>query len=141
MDDLDNLLPRINKRIDDSKPASREKANYEKLATYINNIKVDLKEFHTYSEFKCHIFISFILVFLSTCGNSLNKSTIVPVNLLLLTNTFMIYFVFAFGIFLYFKIDKINIFLRDVNMKIAFIHKEFNKPQSERILDTVAKDN
>lgn len=138
IDDLDKLIPNINKRIEDDPPSSNDKSIYELRRTSIRNIKNHLQEVHAYSEFKCHIVLSFVLMLLSTCNNSLSNGS-ASVNLVLITNFFMLYFICALSIFLYLKIHNINKFLKNLNMEIASIHNEVNQTPGERILEKLTK--
>lgn len=139
IDDLDKIIPDINKKIEDEPPSSDDKGIYEQRRNSIRTIKKQLQKVHAYSEFKCHIVFSFILLLLSTCNNSLNSSATSPVNLVLITNFFMIYSICGLSVFLYLKIHNINKFLKNLNMEIASIHDEVNQTPGERILGKLIK--
>ncbi len=134
MDDLDKIIPMVKEKLTKDKVSIEDRMFSERISFLISNIRNQLKEFHTYYEFRHHIAISFVLLFLSAGNNAVNENDFQRPGLILLSNFSMIFFIVIFGIFLYSKIHKINGYLSEINRKIARIHRECTQTYAGRIL-------
>ena len=135
IDDIDKVLLPIKEllAIDNNTLSQKEKNRLETLINYIKDIQLDLRHFHTFSEFKFYILAAFLLLFLSLAIDYINMITPLHLELIVLSNLSMLLFITTFACFLFSKIYKINRFLRRARYRINTIHEEYTLSQSEKV--------